>query len=171
MLPHILFPVGHLKPGQSLKTCPSVRALIDTGSGLNIGYEPYWRSVSINHPEIVREFGKWSDEEEEDLTIGGIDRHGENTSCTHYIVLKTPFVDMGREVDLRIALSDSLSCNLIFGIPFQIRSNMVIHTAEKYVVSSVLKTTFPLFYHPPELRETVIVQTGTPLALWAGRKA
>jgi hypothetical protein len=78
---------------------------------------------------------------------------------------------MGREVDLRIALSDSLSCNLIFGIPFQIRSNMVIHTAEKYIVSSVLKTTFPIFYHPPELRETVIVQTGTPLALSAGRKA
>jgi hypothetical protein len=160
-----------LRTGQSLKTCPSVRALIDTGSGLNIGYEPYWRSVSINHPELVREFGKWSDEEENDLTIGGIDRHGESTNCTHYIVLKTPFVDMGREVDLRIALSDSLSCNLIFGIPFQIRSNMVIHTAEKYVVSSVLKTTFPLFYHPPELRETVIVQTGTPLALQAGRKA
>jgi hypothetical protein len=171
MLPHILFPVGHLSPGQSLKTCPSVRALLDTGSGLNIGYEPYWRSVSINHPDIVREFGKWSDEMDSDLTIGGIDRHGEATSCTHYIVLKTPFVDMGREVDLRIALSDSLSCNLIFGIPFQIRSNMVIHTAEKYVVSTVFKTTFPLFYHPPELRENVIVQTGTPLALSTGRKA
>jgi len=48
---------------------------------------------------------------------------------------------------------------------------MVIHTAEKYVVSGVFKMTFPIFYHPPELRDSVVVQTGTPLALAAGRKA
>jgi hypothetical protein len=168
MLPHILLQVGHMKPGQSLKTCPSIRALIDTGSGLNIGYEPYWRSVSVNHPEVVREFGKIGGNE---LTIGGIDKNGEGANCTHYIVLKTPFVDMGREVDLHIALTDSLSCNLILGIPFIVKAKMVIHTAEKYVVSGVFKMTFPIFYHPPELRDSVVVQTGTPLALAAGRKA
>jgi hypothetical protein len=86
-------------------------------------------------------------------------------------VLKTPFTDMGREVDLHIALTDSLSCNLIFGIPFIVKAKMVIHTAEKYVVSEVLKLTFPLFYHPPELHDSVIMQAGTPLALSAGRRA
>jgi hypothetical protein len=168
MLPHILFQVGDRLPGQSLKTCPSIRALIDTGSGLNIGYEPYWRSVNSNHPEVVREFGRMEDNE---LTIGGIDKNGDGANCTHYIVLKTPFVDMGREVDLHIALTDSLSCNLIFGIPFIIKAKMVIHTAEKYVVSEVLKTTFPLFYHPPELRDSVVKQAGAPLTLAAGRRA
>lgn len=78
---------------------------------------------------------------------------------------------MGREVDLHIALTDSLSCNLILGIPFIVKAKMVIHTAEKYVVSGVFKMTFPIFYHPPELRDSVVVQTGTPLALAAGRKA
>jgi hypothetical protein len=170
MLPHILFPVGHKQTGQSMKTLPTIRALLDTGSGLNIGYEPYWKSVYQNHPEIVREFGKMSENEEEKLTIGGIDRHGEGTSCTHYIVLKTPFLDRGREVDLRIALTDGLSCNLIFGLPFIIRAKMAINTWEKYVVSSIFQTTFPIYYHPPELRDCVVSQVGPALALAARGK-
>jgi hypothetical protein len=167
MLPHALFPIGHKRPGQSMKTCPTIRALIDTGSGLNIGYEPYWKSVYEEYPELVREYGELSEEEHNKLTIGGIDREGEGTTCSHYIVLKTPFMDRGNEVDLRIALTEGLSCNLIFGLPFIVRAKMIINTYEKYMVSLVFQTTFPLHYHPPELRTSVVPQEGMPLALAA----
>ena len=171
MLPHILFPVGDKSTGQSWKSMPTVRALMDTGSGLNIGYAPYWKSVKEEKPELVKEFGKMSSDESDKLTVGGIDRYAEGTTCSHYIVLRTPFTDNGREVELRIALTDGLSCNLIFGLPFIVKSKMTINTYEKYVVSSVFQATFPLFYHPPELRESIVPQVGTPLALVASGKA
>lgn len=170
MLPHILFPVGDRQPGQSWKTMPTIRALLDTGSGLNIGYGPYWRSVAEQCPTLVREYGKLDDTDCERLTVGGIDKNGEGTACSHFIVLKTPFTEKGREVDLRIALTDGLSCNLIFGLPFIVRARMTINMWEKYVVSTVFHTTFPLHYHPPELRDSIIPQDGTPLTLTAARR-
>ena len=170
MLPHLLFPIGHRSPGQSWRTLATIRALLDTGSGLNIGYLPYWLSVFNKYPELVREFGKLSDDERDKLTVNGIDRNGEGTSCTHYIVLKTPFTDNGKEVDLRIALTEGLSCNLIFGLPFIVKAKMAINMWEKFVVSSVFQTTFPLYYHPPELRNSVTAQDGTPLALTATKR-
>lgn len=170
MLPHILFPVGNRQPGQSWKTMPTIRALLDTGSGLNIGYGPYWRSVAEQCPTLVREYGKLDDTDCDRLTVGGIDKNGEGTACSHYIVLKTPFIEQGKEVDLRIALTDGLSCNLIFGLPFIVRARMTINMWEKYVVSTVFHTTFPLHYHPPELRDSIVPQDGTPLTLTAARK-
>jgi hypothetical protein len=76
-------------------------------------------------------------------------------------------MDRGNEVDLRIALTEGLSCNLIFGLPFIVRAKMIINTYEKYMVSLVFQTTFPLHYHPPELRTSVVPQEGMPLALAA----
>ena len=148
---------------------PTIRALLDTGSGLNIGYGPYWRSVAERHPTLVREYGKLDDTDCKKLTVGGIDKNGEGTACSHYIVLRTPFTEKGKEVDLRIALTDGLSSNLIFGLPFIVRARMTINMWEKYVVSTVFHTTFPLHYHPPELRDSVIPQDGTPLTLTATR--
>ena len=109
MLPHILFPKGHREPGQSWKTVPSIRALLDTGSGLSIGSKPYWESVWNRYPELFHKFEKMGEEEQGQLTIGGIDKHGEGTACTHYMVLRTPFTDRGMEVQLRVALTDGLS--------------------------------------------------------------
>ena len=166
-LPHIVFPVGTRQSGQSWESVPKIRALLDTGSGLNIGYLPYWESVATKHPELVKEFQEMEASEQEKLTIGGIDRHGNGTLCTHYIVLRTPFVDAGLPVELRIALTDGLSCNLIFGLPFIVKAKLTINMWEKYAVSTVFNYTFPLHYHPPELRESVLPQSGQMLALTA----
>ena len=104
-------------------------------------------------------------EDHDELTVGGIDKQGQGPSCTHFIILKTPFTDKGQEVELRIALTNGLSCNLILGMPFIVKSRMVINPWEKYAFSPVFQANFQLQYHPPELRETTVAQDGTVPAL------
>jgi hypothetical protein len=167
MLPHILFPVGEAEPGSPWQNLTTIRGLLDTGSGVNIGYKPYWESVAAHYPELIKEFGQLDPDDHEELTVGGIEKSGEGTSCSHFIILKTPFVENGSPIELRIALTDGLSCNLIFGLPFIVKSKMIINVWEKFVVSPVFQASFPLLYHPPELRESVIAQDGTTPVLKA----
>lgn len=167
MLPHILFPVGEAEPGSPWQKLTTIRGLLDTGSGVNIGYKPYWESVAAQYPKLVKEFGQLDPDDHEELTVGGIEKSGEGTSCSHFIILKTPFFENGNPIELRIALTDGLSCNLIFGLPFIVKSKMVINVWEKYVVSPVFQASFPLLYHPPELRESVVAQDATTPVLKA----
>jgi hypothetical protein len=167
MLPHILFPVGEAEPGSPWQKLTTIRGLLDTGSGVNIGYKPYWESVAVQYPKLVKEFGQLDPDDHEELTVGGIEKSGEGTSCSHFIILKTPFSENGSPIELRIALTDGLSCNLIFGLPFIVKSKMVINVWEKYVVSPVFQASFPLLYHPPELRESVVAQDATTPVLKA----
>ena len=167
MLPHILFPVGDAEPGTPWQKLTTIRGLLDTGSGVNIGYKPYWESVAVHYPKLVKEFGQLDPDDHEELTVGGIEKSGEGTSCSHFIILKTPFSENGSPIELRIALTDGLSCNLIFGLPFIVKSKMVINVWEKYVASPVFQASFPLLYHPPELRESVVTQDGTTPVLKA----
>jgi hypothetical protein len=167
MLPHILFPVGEAEPGSPWQKLTTIRGLLDTGSGVNIGYKPYWESVAAHYPKLVKEFGQLDPDDHEELTVGGIEKSGEGTSCSHYIILKTPFFENGNPIELRIALTDGLSCNLIFGLPFIVKSKMIINVWEKYVASPVFQASFPLLYHPPELRENIVTQDITTPVLTA----
>ena len=159
-LPHTLIPIGERKTGVPWTRNAKLRGLLDTGSGVTIGLLSYFEALATRHKELVKEFGRMSDEDRDELTVGGIEKGGQGTVCTHYIILKTPFTDKGREVELRIALTAGLSCNLIFGMPFIIKSKMIINPWEKYAYSPVFQATFPLQYHPPELRETPPSQEG-----------
>ena len=165
MLPHIRFPIGERKLGSSWKNNPMIRGLLDTGSGVSIGSLPYFRDIALRYKELVKEFGKLDSEDHDELTVGGIDKQGQGTACTHFIILKTPFMDKGQEVEVRIALTNGLSCNLIFGMPFIVKSKMVINPWEKYAFSPVFQANFPLQYHPPELREATVAQDGSVPAL------
>ena len=164
-LPHVAFPIGDASG--SWKNLPTAKGVFDTGSGITIGYLPYWESVAQRFPELVEEFGPMSREEFEELKIGGIEKDGEGATCTHYIVLKTPFVNEGKQVTLKVALTNSLSCNLIFGLPFIVRARMTAHLWEKYVSSALFQAVFPLEFHPPEVRDEVVRQDGTTPSLAA----
>jgi hypothetical protein len=159
-LPHMLFPVG---PGDQTrwKHLPTIRGVFDTGSGITIGYLPYWSSVAERYPQLIEQFGEMDNTTYEELKVAGIQRDGEGSLCTHFIVLITPFVDNGEPVTIRIALTNELSCNLIFGLPFIIKAKMAVHLWDKYVSSAVFRTTFPLEFHAPEIREEVPMQDNT----------
>ena len=166
-LPHMAFPIGDGGTGHQWKHAPTVKGVFDTGSGLTIGYLPYWSSVANQYPELVEDFGEMTQEEFEELRVGGIEKEGEGATCTHFIALKTPFFNEGKQVILRVALTKSLSCNLIFGLPFIVKAKMTANLWEKFVVSALFQATFPLEYHPPEVREEVLAQDGATVALKA----
>ena len=169
MLPHIKMPIGEKTPGTSWKNNPTIRGLLDTGSGVSIGSLAYFRDIAHRYKHLVKEFGKLDPVEHEELTVGGIDKKGQGTACSHFIILRTPFTDKGQEVELRIALTDGLSCNLILGMPFIVKSKLVINPWEKYAFSAVFQANFQLEYHPPELRETTLAHDGSIPAFAASK--
>ena len=99
----------------------------------------------------------------ERIKIGGIERNGEGACCIHRISLKTLFINNGMPVQLTIALTNELSCNLILGLPFSVKARMTANLAEKFVTSEVFKAVFPLEYHPPILFERPLEQSGDTL--------
>ena len=149
-LPHMTIPIGRGNEGY-WKHNSTIRGIFDTGSGITIGYLPYWRSVARNFPELVEEFAEVDREVfPEPIKINGIEKDGKGSMVTHYISLWTPFVTQGNAVTLRIALTDNLSCTLIFGLPFIVRSKISVSLWESYASSAVFGTTFPLEYSQPE---------------------
>jgi len=166
-LPHLLFPIGPRNRNSSWKHLATIRGVFDTGSGITIGYLKYWKSVAERYPEFVEEFDTMDAASYEKLRIGSIEKNGEGALCTHYIVLRTPFTSEGRPVTLRVALTDGLSCNLIFGLPFICKAKMIAHLAERYVDSSVFKAAFKMEFHAPELRDSVVEQGEEVVALCA----
>jgi hypothetical protein len=161
-LPHMVFPLG--EAGRHRSEMITVIGVFDSGSGVTIGYLPYWESVAARFPELVEEFIEIT-EEYEGLTIGGIDKNGAGTVCTHRITLKTPFVVEGQKVTLSVALTAGLSCNLIFGLPFILKAKMTAHLFDKYVSSMAFQTTFPLIYQAPVALDEMVEQEGTVPAL------
>ena len=163
-LPHMIFPIG---PGSqsSWRHLPTVRGIFDTGSGVTIGYLPYWTCVADKYPHLIEEFCEMDTAVFQELKVGGIQKEGEGALCTHYIVLRTPFITDGQPVTIRVALTNELSCNLIFGLPFIVKSKMSAHLWDKYVSSAVFQTTFPLEFHAPETREEVIMQDNSTVTL------
>lgn len=166
-LPHIRFPVGLMDPEESPRHKTTISGVFDTGSGITIGYYPYWKEISERYPELVYEFTELEEGSFERIKIGGIEKEGEGAFCTHRITLKTPFVTDGLPVQLTIALTSDLSCNLIFGLPFSIKARMTANLADRFVTSEVFKAVFPLEYHPPLLMEKPMEQLSEALTFQA----
>ena len=164
-LPHIELPVGDKELGTPISHLPKVKGVLDTGSGLNIGNKDYWSSVNDRFPELIEEFGEMSEEPGDMIKVGGIEKEGEGAICTHYVILKTPYVHQGEQVTLGIALTNELSCNLILGLPLIIRAKLTVNLWEKYVTSPVFKASFPIDFHPPYSRESVPIQDGDIVTL------
>ena len=122
-------------------------------------------SVRERYPELIEDFGIMSGDPGDMIKVGGIEKEGDGAVCTHYIILKTPYIHLGEQVTLGIALTNELSCNLILGLPLIIRAKMVLNLWEKYVTSPVFKTSFPLEFHPPYSRERVPIQDGEIVTL------
>jgi hypothetical protein len=166
-LPHIRIPIGEPQPTGNWNQNPTMSGIFDTGSGLTIGRLPYWRSVADRYPELIHEFGEMSEDSNEQIRVGGIEQDGQGATCTHFISIKTPFIENGKAVKINIALTEELSCNLIFGLPLIVKAKMTAYLWEKYVTSQVFGASFPLDYHPPFHRDTVVMQVDSPIALKA----
>ena len=157
-LPHIKLPIGQPDPDGNYKHNPTMSGIFDTGSGLTIGNLSYWTSVKNTYPDLVEDFGEMTNDENEQIRVGGIEQEGRGATCTHFIEMKTPFTNQGTAVTISIALTEDLSCNLIYGLPLIVKAKMTANLWDKFVYSKVFDTTFKIEYHPPFARETVVIQ-------------
>jgi hypothetical protein len=157
-LPHIKLPIGKPDPDGNCKHNPTMSGIFDTGSGLTIGNLSYWTSVKNTYPDLVEDFGEITNDENEQIRVGGIEQEGRGATCTHFIEMKTPFTNQGNAVTISIALTEDLSCNLILGIPLIVKAKMTANLWDKFVYSKVFDTSFKIEYHPPFARETVVIQ-------------
>ena len=125
---------------------PEIRGILDTGSGVTIGRLDFWSKVPKLYPELVKEIRE-SDRQlyPNPIRISGIEQGSKGSIVSHYISLWIPFFMFGKPITIRIALTDNLSCPLIFGLPFIIRAKLTLNLWESYVSSPVfLGASFPL---------------------------
>ena len=154
-LPHILLPTRtNQQPplrGQSPEPDLVIEALVDTGSGLNIGYTPYWKKVHTDYPGLIKEYGEMHQENSHQFTIQGVNSEAEDLVLTHYMVVRTSLRIDNKDFDLRVALTEQSACNLILGVPFLVKSKMVIRFWERKAISHALGRNFRIYFHPPML--------------------
>jgi hypothetical protein len=111
-MPHILFPVGDESTG-------TLRSMVDTCAGLNLGRFSYHWSIWKTSPHLVHSFILLKDVDYlDEFDIGGVDEHGNATKVIAVITYKTPFRVSGQPVLLSYGLSESASTNTILGLPF-----------------------------------------------------
>jgi hypothetical protein len=132
--------------------------MLDTGAGLTIGQLDYWADFAEKLPQYVKTFGKIDFSSYDTICVGGVNKKALATTCTHFIELYTPLRENGRQITLRIGLARNFAANLILGLPFLVRSRMIIYVAEAYVFSQAFQKAFPIQYLPPIRRTTVVTQ-------------
>ena len=138
----------------------AIQGLLDSGSGLNVGYYGYWADFAERYPQYVVNFAPMDTEEHDKILVGGISKEDPASACSHFIEIITPLRNEGKPVSIRIALAQNFAATLIIGTPFLVRGRMVIHMAESYVFSNSFQKAFHIQYLVPHLRETVPNQDG-----------
>ena len=124
LLPHINIPIGRTM-GEA-----AIQGLLDSGSGLNVGYYGYWADFAERYPQYVVNFAPMDTEEHDKILVGGISKEDPASACSHFIEIITPLRNEGKPVSIRIALAQNFAATLIIGTPFLVRGRMVIHMAE-----------------------------------------
>ena len=152
LLPHINIPIG------STFGDAEIQGVLDSGSGVNIGYYGYWADFAQKYPQYVVHFGPMDVGDYNKILVGGISKEDPASPCSHYIEISTPLRTDGQPVSIRIALTQNLSTTLLIGTPFLVRGRMVIHMAESYVFSNSFQKAFPIQFLVPHLRDKVPVQ-------------
>jgi hypothetical protein len=154
-LPFISINVGERVTGKPLKSHPSLEGIADSASGVNLGRLQYFLDVRQKYPDWFQAFGEMTPEIYDSLRVGGIDNFSKGAECTHYATLHTPMFVNGMAITISFALTDSLPCNLIWGLPFMIKAKMVLSLAEKYVYSETFRTTYPIEYKIPQMEDDI----------------
>jgi hypothetical protein len=145
VMPHVEFPIGG-SSGSSLRT------MIDTCAGLNLGRLQYHKSIYEQAPHLIEKFAYIKDIENlNEFNIGGVDEEYHGTKITAIVVHKTPFRVEAQKVVVAVGLSETAATNTIFGLPFLRASRSVIFLDE--VQDKLLVQRFglslPITYHIP----------------------
>ena len=148
-LPHIDLPIG-LDRNLNLV----LRAVFDSGAGLNVGRRLYHENVRKNYPELVAQYIDLEKENYDTPGIGGVDGNVYGSSVTALITYRTPFKVSGQPIELTFGLVDGLCARSIIGITTMQKARMSYLVHAQVVTSEAFNFTFQVTMQRPTTEDT-----------------
>ena len=148
-LPHIDIPVG-IKRNNNLV----LRAVFDSGAGLNVGRKGYHENIRHMYPELVAHYIDLQKENYDTPGIGGVDGNAYGSAVTALVTYRTPFMVSGQPVELTFGLVEGLCARSIIGITTmqKAKMNYLVHT--QVVTSESFNHTFKVTMEKPSNDDT-----------------
>ena len=143
-LPHIDIPVGIDKPGVLV-----LRAVFDSGAGLNVGRRSYHDNVRKSYPQLISNYIDLEEGNYDTPAIGGVDGNAYGSAVTSLITYRTPFQFNGQPVGLTFGLVEGLCAKSIIGITTMQKARMNYLVAPQVVTSEVFNHTFQVTMQKP----------------------
>lgn len=143
VLPQVHIPVG--MDGDTVV----MKALYDSGAGLNMDRCRYHEAVKAMRPDIVVQFIDFANSEYNPLAIGRVDRQAWGPDINACIIYKLPYTMQGFPATLTIGLADECIINTLVSLPFMIKAKLVHDTAERIVMSGVFGSTWQIRHERP----------------------
>ena len=126
-----------------------LRAVFDSGAGLNVGRRNYHENVRRSYPQLVSHYVDLEKSNYDTPAIGGVDGNAYGSAVTALITYRTPFTFNGQPVGLTFGLVDGLCAKSILGITTMQKARMNYLVGSQVVTSEVFNYTFPVTMQKP----------------------
>jgi hypothetical protein len=143
-LPFLQLPIG---TGEDSNNKADLSGLFDSGRCCNMGWLEYHQKISTKFPHLVAEFTDLHKNQYETFDIGGIK---DSIQITHMIKYWLPYQTNGAIATITIGLSPDMPLDTLYGLPFQINSQMTADFANQKVISKVFNAEFEISMKRPE---------------------
>lgn len=153
VLPHILLVIG------AADNSVYIKALYNTGSGLNLGRKQYHDKIREARPDLVLMYADFAENDFDPLVTGGIDGQVWGPNIIACITYKLPYTYHGNPCNITVGLANEAVCNTLVGVPFMIRGRMVHHAADNVVTSGVFGVQFPCTMEKPTRTDNLLAHT------------
>ena len=143
-LPHIDVPI-RLDRNQNLV----LRAVFDSGAGLNVGRRTYHENIRKQYPALVAQYVDLEKEDYDTPGIGGVDENAYGSAVTALVTYRTPFKFGGQPVELNFGLVEGLCARSIIGITTMQKAKMSYLVHAQVVTSEAFNFTFQVTMQKP----------------------
>jgi len=123
-----------------------LHGLIDSCAGVTLGYKKYHQAIARMYPQFIRSYVNFSKENYREEYIGGINGGPPSVTVTAAIDYILPYEVQGAHSTIRVALSDQMAMNTIFGILFQKKCGFNLNFQNDTVTSPVFAETYKIEY-------------------------
>ena len=147
-LPHIDLPVGLGKDDNLM-----LRAVFDSGAGLNVGRRGYHENIREQYPGLISKYINLQQHNYDTPGIGGVDGNAYGSAVTALITYYTPFKTGGQPVLLTFGLVEGLCAKSIIGITTMQKAKMSYLVHAQMVTSETFNHTFQVTIQKPSVED------------------
>ena len=148
VLPHIDIPIGTEKTNNLM-----LRAVFDSGAGLNVGRRGYHENLREQYPYLVSQYLDLQKHNYDTPGIGGVDGNAYGSAVTALISYHTPFMVSGQPVLLTFGLVEGLCAKSILGITTMQKAKMSYLVHAQVVTSEMFNHTFQVTMQKPSAED------------------